>query len=509
VAPLARLSRGRGLLKGMVALAGTTRGIGVTLALVATALLLATVLLHLRTAQRRFIDPDELEHLNAASFVAQGETLYGSIFENHPPLTTAVLQPVVRSSDDPGTILARGRLLSLAVTLATLCVVAGLGRTLAGWPGAALAPLLLSTHTFFAQKSIEVRPDVYSTFLLVLALFALIGGLARGSWRRLVLGGVLIGLGGFFTPKIVYAAAGTVLGAVVASAPGAGVSPLRARTRVLLAVGLGAGLVTAAATLEMARRGMFPGFISDCLVVSSKMSVTDPDRFRRVLSLQTLRENSAFWILGLAGLGVFLRLRGTALRPSGAILGFSLVTGLAGLLHIEAPLRQYYLTFLPQVALSGALAFVALLRYVGRRWSGAPPWLTLALGLAACTLPPGLHLLREQPSKDRQLQVIDRVCELSAEGERVFDCWTGLYLTRLPAYRYFYLNSDVLRLLDRDQLREGLLSSLDNPKVKVVIVDRFFEVLPVAVRARIQQEFVAVSGFPLLVRRPAGPPREQ
>jgi hypothetical protein len=75
-------------------------------------LLVVSLALLLRTAEARFIDKDELEHLNAASFIAQGETLYVSFFENHPPLTPLVLQPIVRSSDDPEVVIARGRMLS-------------------------------------------------------------------------------------------------------------------------------------------------------------------------------------------------------------------------------------------------------------------------------------------------------------------------------------------------------------------------------------------------------------
>ena len=54
----------------------------------------------------------ERGHLQAArvaSFVAQGETLYLDFFENHPPLTYPLLQPVVRSSSDPGAIVTRAR----------------------------------------------------------------------------------------------------------------------------------------------------------------------------------------------------------------------------------------------------------------------------------------------------------------------------------------------------------------------------------------------------------------
>lgn len=483
------------------------RAVAATLAALAAAALLVTVLVHLRAAGQRFIDTDELEHLNAACFVARGETLYGSVFENHPPLTVALLQPVVRSSDDPGTLLMRGRLLSVAAALATLFVVARLGRGLAGWPGAALAPLLLSCHTFFAERSIEVRPDVHAMLLSTLALAALIGGLARGDARRLCLGGALFALAGFFTPKVVYAAAGATLGAVFASR-GPGGSRLRARAGTLAWIGLGAGLVTAVAILEMARRGMLAGFVQDCLVVSTRMTIDDPAAFRRNLLGRTLRENPAHWILGLAGLAVFLRVQGKGLRPAGAVLGFGLIAGFAGLFHIQAPLRQYYLSFLPPLALAAAIGLVALLGQVGRSLGAAASWSALFLGLGACLFPPGSHLLRKQVSKDMQLAVIEKVREITGERDRVLDCWSGLYLTRLPAYRYFYLNSDLLRLLDPTVLERELHACLDDPAVKVVITGRHYR-LPASVRDRVEQEFLPVKRFPILRLRPAAQPREE
>jgi hypothetical protein len=466
----------------------------------AAVLLLALLVHHGRVAGQRHLDTDELEHLNAACFVARGETLYRSFYENHPPLTTLLLQPVVRSTDDPATLVARGRQLSLAASLATLALVAYLGWRLAGGGGAALAPLLLASHTFFSQRAIEVRPDVPAMLLGTLALLALIGGQERDDRRWLLAAGALFALAGFFTPKVVYAAAGASLGATLAARARAGRTRRATGLGVLAWIVLGAGLVTAALALEMARRGMLMGFVQDCLVVSARMQIDDPWGTRLALLARTLRENPATWGLALAGLAWFARER----SPASAVLGLALVGGLAGFLHVRAPLVQFHLTFLPALALAAASGGTLLLARAVRRGGLAAGWWAIFLGLGACLAPPAPALLAEKATLAPQLQVIDKVRELVGERERVLDCWSGLYLTRLPAYRYFYLNSDLLRLLDPQTLERELHSRLDDPSVRLVIVWRHYRILPASVRTRIEREFEPVKGFPMLLVRPPG-----
>jgi 4-amino-4-deoxy-L-arabinose transferase-like glycosyltransferase len=162
-------------------------------------LLLIALAFQFSTASTRFIDQDELEHLNAASFIAQGETLYVSFFENHPPLTPLVLQPIVRSSDDPAVVIARGRMLSLVLSFGILLSVAWIAYQLAGPGAAVLAPLFLITHLFFFEKSFEVRPDIPSTLMLVMGIAAMMRGQRLGSARWFAAAGAVLAIGGSAT----------------------------------------------------------------------------------------------------------------------------------------------------------------------------------------------------------------------------------------------------------------------------------------------------------------------
>ncbi len=97
-----------------------------------------------------------------------------------------------------------------------------------------------------------------------------------------------------------------------------------------------------------------------------------------------------------------------------------------------------------------------------------------------------------------EIDIMREVLAVTKPGDRVFDCWTGLYLTRLPAYRYFFLNADVQRLLDARQMEEDLLRALDDPGVTAVILDDFVLELPISVQNKIRLDFPNIKDLGIL-----------
>ncbi|MEW6747325.1 MAG: glycosyltransferase family 39 protein [Planctomycetota bacterium] len=467
-------------------------------------LLVAALVIRLLISLTRFVDGDEWEHLNAASFVAQGERPYVTFFENHPPLTILLLQPAVRSADDPAVIIRVARIFLYLISLGALAVVALLGRSLAGPIGALLAPLLLLTLEVFFQKSLEARPDGPAMLFLLGALLSFAGAARRGSFARLVVGGACLTLSVLFTPKVIYAAAGAVLGVLIAFPAASRRQRIATGLRALVAMAAGGGLVAGLAVAIMAQQGILKGFVNDCVKVSLTMVIDNPAAFLRSGLTGSLRDNSVVWALGVAGL-VQAVLAGRHRRHAiVAICGASFLLGVAGLFHIDAPLRQYYLTFVPQLALFAALALTSLLDWV---WAHAGRGITiglLALVLALSIGPPAgaVWNARKPEILELQLRVLNRVLDVTQPGDRVFDCWTGLYLTRLPAFRYFFLNSDVQRLFAPGELEAQLGPALRDPRVRVVIRDAYFATLPESMQSYALAEFAPLPDANLiLVRR--------
>jgi hypothetical protein len=427
--------------------------------------------------------------------------MYKSFFENHPPLTAALLQPVVRSTDDPEVMIRRGRLLMLALAAGVLGAVGLLARHVGGWSASAPAAALLLGHTFFFQKILEVRPDVPALLLWTVSLLVLLRAASGGRRPWMVTAGALLCLAGLFTPKVIYAAAGATLAAAFAAGQRSPDHRARAAIGTLAFILLGASLVAAAAAAFMARYGILGGFLVDVLQLGRKLRIDDPAWFRWTYLKMTLALNAPTWIL--AALGIAALWRGRRAAPAGHvhILFWSLGAGLLGLFLIQAPLRQYFLTFLPQVAVLGALGAKALGSWSAARWGRVGADLVLIFILLLATLPAAGSMYRSAPSMERQLAVVRKVIEVTGRDDRVLDCWTGLYLTRLPAYRYFFLNSDVQRLIPPAQLQRDLLTALEDPRVKLVIAGPYFELLPASVHQFVKDKFDPLPQLPFLCLR--------
>jgi 4-amino-4-deoxy-L-arabinose transferase-like glycosyltransferase len=476
------------------------------LPLVAVAVLAAWLGWRATLTNQRFLDADELVHLNGAWFVSQGETMYLSFFENHPPFMAALLQPVVRSSDAPEVLIERGRWLMFGLTLAILLATAGLARRADGTLAAALAPALLASHTFFFQKTLEIRPDVPALLLYCLALLALARAVAAGRFGASLLAGALLCAAGLFTPKLIYAAGG----ACAAAALAASASPprdARRGLRVLAGIALGGAALAGLACAEMARRGMLAGFLGDALAQSLRITIDDPRKYRGLYLATTLRVDAALWAAAVAG--AWLARRRFARPGAGVlwILAGSFLGGGIGLFALDAPLRQAFLPLLPAAAVFGALALAAAARAIAARQGPIAAAGALALALLAFSAAPVSHLARTSPPMDEQLGILEQVMLASAPGERVFDCFSGLYLTRGHAYRYFYINTDLRRLFAAGELERDLAAALDAPDVKLVLLDGDCRKLPAALLARIQEGFAPLpSGGGLIWARKAPRP---
>lgn len=460
--------------------------------------LLALFSCHAWESRHRYLDQDELEHLNAAYFMTRGQTIYADFFENHPPLTAMLLQPIVRSTEDPHVLIHRARLLMLGLAAGILLATGFLARGLGGLPAAVLSAVFLLSHSFFFQKAMEVRPDVPALLFLTLALLALLRAVSGGSRRWLAMAGVLFCTAGLFTPKVIYAAGGASLATAFAAWNRAPSARARAAAGTLAAIGLGALAVAALAAAVMARQGILRGFWTDVVGASVNMRIDALAEIRWSYLNMTIALNTVTWMLAALGIVVLLRRRNKPMAGEVHVLLWSVTAGLVGLFLIGAPLRQYYLTFLPPLAVLAALGALELARWIEMRRSPLVAGTASIFVVLAATLPAILFAVRTASPMERQIGIMRKVIEVTDRNDLVFDCWTGLFLTRLPAYRYFYLNTDVQCLLPPDAMERDLLLSLQDPRVKLVIADAFVAQLPGTFQAYLRERFAPIPEFSFL-----------
>ena len=176
------------------------------MAWVTAGLLFAASALQLIELRTRFIDPDEFEHLHAASMVARGQVPYRDFFEHHGPLLYYALQPLFWLFGQQLAVLWVGRGMMWLCSMAGLALTARQAARIGGPNCALAAAALLAWTTIFHLKGIELRPDVPAMLLIQLAMAVVID--SNACLRSWVAAGILGGLATLCTQKAIVPIAG-------------------------------------------------------------------------------------------------------------------------------------------------------------------------------------------------------------------------------------------------------------------------------------------------------------
>ncbi len=174
------------------------------------------------------VNSDEPQHLHVAWAVGAGQLMYRDVFDNHAPIFSMLMAPLVRAlGERPDIVIVmRWAMLPLvAVALgATWWIARRLWSSRAGWWAVAIAAICPG----FLPASVEYRTDQLWMALWLVSLAVLVSGsFTRG---RAFLGGVLLG-------TTLSASMKTSLLLVALLAAGVGVAlMIRARARVSLGI---------------------------------------------------------------------------------------------------------------------------------------------------------------------------------------------------------------------------------------------------------------------------------
>ena len=416
-------------------------------ALAAAAALALALALRVALVRARYFDTDELEHLHAALLVARGNVPFRDFFEHHGPLFWAALAPVVGRFDGSYACAEAGRVLMSACWLGLLALALRRRPDADPLEGAAAA-VMLAFFGAFALKSVEVRPDVPAALLLSAATAAAASERRRaGAWT-----GALLGLGAWCAPKLVFAAAGLLAGALWRRSRG-GAAPARAFAAQAAAA---AAVVAAAGLAYFAARG--------ALRPLWELYVVFNGRYQRgigpwsVTLAPSLALDPLTWALGLAGLGLWRR------RPEEAGV---LAAALAGLAVSPSAYPQYLLFVAPALC---ALAAAALARWVR---AGAAPerraaLAALALALAAAR-PAGAALALAAEGNSLQRERWRCVDERTAPDARVLDVWSGESFHRPHAAKLWFVPDDSQAMFEPAALERDLVAGLQDPRTRGLI----------------------------------------
>ena len=348
-------------------------------------------------SQTRPFDQDEFLHAHAAWSMAQGLMPYRDYFDQYTPLFRVFLLPFFHvfnvGADGESAIgfLFVVRMAMWAISGAVLYLTWRLGRVVRSVEVGFIAMLFLIGTEVYWNKALEIRPDTLAVAFWLLSLLATVRAIdsnpeGSSSARLFAWSGALLAVAFLTMQKVVFAFPGLAVGLLwCVLGQGAGSLKRRAGLVACYVTGFCAPLVAAA--LYFAAHGALREFIQDNFLNYLKVP-----GFRPYHNIQQLLYQHPF--LGLCGVAGLLRGFAPLFRTEGRrapgtlVVAFATSALIAGLFVIPVPQYQYFVLFLPLMAvfaaafLVDALTALAVLRDVvsPARWlSAAAMW-----GVATC-----------------------------------------------------------------------------------------------------------------------------
>jgi len=348
-------------------------------------------------AHARSFDQDEFLHMHAAWSLSQGLIPYRDYFDQYTPISRVFLLPLLRfydsatSAEDAIALLFTARTVMWLVSGVLLWATFLLGRVLRDAKVGAVAVLFLIATEAYWNKTIEIRPDTLATVFWLASLTLLVRAVLRdrAPWHGRMLfawSGAFLALAFLTMQKVVFAFPGLSVGICW--------GVLWPRRRI---AGRGVDLVACfaasfclpllVATGWFAAVGGLHAFIQD-----NFLNYLSAAGFRPYHNLHQLAYQHPF--LALCGAGGLVRAFARAPRQTAGVLivACSTVSLLIGLFIIPVPQYQYFVFFLPLIAVFAAAFLVDAVALATRvraavspaRWAmgAAVAWAAICLAVA-------------------------------------------------------------------------------------------------------------------------------
>lgn len=516
----------------------------------------------------RYFDPDEFEHLHFAWCVSKGMVPYRDFFEHHTPwfhYAVAALMPfyqVDRRFDDTLAFICLARRIDVMLAAIALALTFMLARLWRGPASGWIAIAMLAVTPMFARKTFEIRPDVLALVLWLACLVALVRALsaASPSLRRramlFALSGLLLGSAIMSSQKLLMVMPGLALAMLWYVADGQRQWPVRVREVALQFAGFAVPIL---ATLGYFwSRGALGPFVYFNLTLNLHWKA--PDYSPLFLVNHGFAENPSLLVFGGLGLilEVFREFRQRAFS-AGKLLILCTAALIAGLWEMPVAQEQYYLSFLPLLAIFSASFLIGVatavsgeyaalnrswLRYLialafltgtiailmtrpDRIWAHPDTrWMkvsvvilltggtalmfrsrssaaALALLLCAvCLCPYYLARVRFLDNDSSELRSLRYAIEQTSPTDTMMDGFTGIGVFRPHAYFYWFLNTEIVEMMP-DAQRHQLLAGFQAGKIapRYIILDYFLARVLFPIRWYIWGNYRVVPGESMICER--------
>lgn len=318
-------------------------------------IILATVIVRIPILHNRGFDPDEFEHLHAARGIFHGMVIYRDFFEHHTPFIHFMLAPLYLFFGDSIPLIFAARWMMLIFTCGILYLTYLLTKKLYGCIAGLCAALSVSLVLIFVEKTIEIRPDVPEVCFWLLTLIFFLEGMKKWKRKYFILSGAMLSSAIMCSPKALFAATGFAIGLVWFLIDWQIDRARKERFVNILWIGVGAAIPIAIFGFYF----LVNGALDDFIYRNFTMNLGWKNKFSpRGYIERGCKQNPFFCVLGIAGLilatlQLFSKKRANPVknRPMTFMPVVSTYMLIWGLYLMPVPFRQYYLLFIPLLAM--------------------------------------------------------------------------------------------------------------------------------------------------------------
>lgn len=499
-------------------------------------LVLGPFLLRLQLLRVRTFDADEFQHLHSAWLISEGYLPYRDYFQHHTPGLHYLLSPLFRLADVKTDPASAFWLIFLSRQLMWLFTGLGLGLTFClgtVWKGASaglVGTIMLGNCIMYLEKTIEIRPDVVAAALWTACILVLLVALyspdqsAVSLNAKYMFSGALLALSLIFTQKMLVALPGLSITMISHLVDGYRREQLGLRIISWVNFAVGAAVPIATVACFFYFQGGLTALIEFCFLMN-----TDPTARWSPLYYLTQLTRQDPWLVAIGAVAVvwhILSLVRAGVSRSGDVLLTSNLVALVGALFVVPwPERQYYVTFLPLLALFAGAQIIELWRMLlefmngqitkgmeielvitlialfyalwftlgvsksmmgellaylviwvlgaGVVWAALKfGWSHLALAsLLVCISWTSLVQFRDafQLSNTNQLDEIQYVLVNTDPKATVMDGWSGIGVFRPHAFFYWFLHRRLVATLEADVI-DNLLAGLKSGYIQPALI---------------------------------------
>jgi len=457
--------------------------------------------------------------------------IYRDFFEHHTPFIHLLLVPLYPFFGDSIPIFFAARWIMLILTCVATYLTYLLTKKLYGRLAGLYAALYVNLVLMFVEKTVEVRPDVPGVCFWLLTLIFFLNGIEKWKRRYFILSGAMLSCSIMCSPKALFAAIGFAIGLVWLMVDWAIDKSRKLRFINILWIAVGSIIPLAIFALYFLANSALDDFIYR----NFTMNLNWKNKFSPLGYIHRgCKQNPFFCVLGISGLILAtLQLVSSKKRPFTFMPVICTYMLIWGLYLMPVPFRQYYVLFIPLLAMySGMLiktisefslkrikqsksryilflilayifvpifiyALVKVLNFshyshpvmwnswrlywivwgvclVGiilALWKDKRGYVALFLIVGICFYPFNQLLTHTRVTNEPKLKEIRYILENTTPDDTVLDGWTGSGVLRDHAYYYYFLHHGVRLMMTEKERSQDVVNALREKKTKIVIYD--------------------------------------